>query len=525
MAMSPDGIDKDLHDPWAQSVLVPNAGKPGWPENFDTIVSAATNALEGFTRSSFMLGEGSQIPVSEWPRTEDRDLRFIITWGAKPEAAPSLFFSARPPHPPATETLEVIAFDDQKKKFNFYHFVGATDESSARTWVWAGDSSHARDQRTIGKACFACHLNGGLNMKELVSPWNNWSSSIVKISGDVAPPEVANSELFKTLGDAYAFEDVVEKANTALTTNWVSANVARMPNDNRKVASNVPELLRRLIVTTTVNLASTQVKSASQDDVTQIPADFFLFNSALNDSSIGLTYDAKTAFTVRRADYNSFLTANDVRMVNKDRNGQVNFNQPGDTFFAFFVPTPAFEDAQAIKALIDGKIISPKFAASVLMVDFQNPVFSPGRADLMKYAAMIEKDFADGVSIPTTFAALVNNAAKSQPICDPARASQCTAEQQFMYYWSQPDATWKSVVQSRITAYLDVVRRRLATTEGAHDALKLMVSRGIQFSNYPLVCNLHEFDLLLPQTRLGNIFVQMNQDGSLGPQPSYTCPL
>lgn len=517
VAMSPIEIS-NLNDPWAQRVLVPKAGGPDWPKDFDTIVNAARDALTNFKRTSYMLGEGSQIPVSEWPREQDRDLRFILTWGEDPNA-PSVFFSARPPHPPSAETLEVIAVDSKTKRLNFYHFVGAREDSNLSTWVFAGDSSLARDPKTIGKECFACHLNGGLNMKELTSPWNNWGSVKAPISPDVVPPAVASSELFKDMGDAYDFEDVVEKENGALTVDWVASNVF----DSAKIAHRLPELLRRLIVTTTINLASTEAKSAGQDAVAKLPPDFFLFDSALRDPSIGLTYDMP-ALAVGRGDYDAFLTANDVRMVNKDRKGQVNFNHPGATFFAFFVPTPAFEDKAAIQTLIARKVISPKFAAAVLMVDFQNPVFSPGRAGLMKYADQLGNGAADGSTIPKQFAALVDAAAKGQPKCEPARLAQCSAEQQFLYYWGQPDATWKTVVQARITEYLKAIQGRLATRPGAHDLLKLMISRGVQFSNYPLVCNLHEFDLLLPQTNLGSIFVQMNADGSISPQPAYACP-
>ena len=53
-----------------------------------------------------------------------------------------------------------------------------------------------------------------------------------------------------------------------------------------------------------------------------------------------------------------------------------------------------------------------------------------------------------------------------------------------------------------------------------------MISRGSQFSNYPLVCNLHEFDLLFPQTSLESDFVQMNEneDSSISPQPNNYGP-
>lgn len=525
-AMSQGEIAQDLNDPWGQRVLVPNSGlKPGWPTDFDTIVGAATTALPGFQRHSYMLGEGSKIGVAEWPTTKDRDLRFIITWADDPKA-PSVLFSARPPrNPPVLETLEVVAFDRTKRKFNFYHFVdvtGAGDTKAAKTWVWAGDSSHARNPLAIGQGCFGCHLNGGLNMKELRFPWNNWNAPENRISHDVVPPELASNPLFETLSGADVFEQIVETANRSLATDWVTSSF--MLRGKRTVVNNVAELLRRLIMTTTVNLASTNILSAGPSAITGIPSDFFLFHPVLSDKRIGLTFDDNLHFSISRDDYTSFLKTNNVHMSNENGADPM----PGSTYFAFFVPTPADEDVSAIESLIDNHLISPKFAAAVLMVDFQNPVFSIGRASLMTYAEQIPLEVATGAitmtAIPSRFAALVDAVAKTQPTCAPTALSRCTAEQQFMYFWSQPDASWKSVYQHRITEYLRAVQNRLTATQGAHDLLKLMISRGVQFSNYPLVCNLNEFALLLPQTDLGSIFVQMSPDGSLSPQPSYTCP-
>ena len=157
------------------------------------------------------------------------------------------------------------------------------------------------------------------------------------------------------------------------------------------------------------------------------------------------------------------------------------------------------------------------------MVDFQNPVFSPARSSLMKYAQQISTGKTDGKDIPNQFAALVKQAVQGQTPCDPTVSSQCSAEWQFLFYWNKGTA-WQTAAQSQIQSYLNSVGTRIATTAGANDYMTLSISRGIQFSNYPLVCSLHEFDLLLPCTNLGNAFYQINTDGTISKQPSYSCP-
>ncbi len=157
------------------------------------------------------------------------------------------------------------------------------------------------------------------------------------------------------------------------------------------------------------------------------------------------------------------------------------------------------------------------------MVDFQNPMFSPARSSLMRYAQNVSTGKTDGNDIPNQFVALVKTAVQGQTPCDPTKSSQCSAEWQFLYYWNQ-GSNWQTAAQTQIQSYLNSIGSRIATTAGAIDYMTLSVSRGIQFSNYPLVSNLYEFDLLLPCTSLGNVFYQMNTDGTISTQPSYSRP-
>lgn len=535
VAMSPSDISAELNDPYATTVLIPNVGGAGWPTDTVQISSAIQNGNTGIQQNNYMLGEGSQIPPTLTTFTHDgqqvignQDLRYVLTWGAS-GSTPTMFLSAAPAGvlggtPPPF--LQVIAFDPKKKLYNYFQYVSVGDlglgSDTTQTWSWAGDSSYARKPNTVGNGCFDCHLNGGLNMKELTVPWNNWNSSATGISAANIPPAVAQDPIYKNLNIANQFQTNFQSAMFNFTVNQVSSNISS------GTVSNVSELLRRLIVTTTVNFQSSQVTSASQTDIS-VPADFFLNNSVFQgntamgyQSSLNLKYTLPN-LTISQANYNAFLQSQNSKLVNVAKaDGPPDYSQPGATNFAFFMPGPAFEDLQAIKQLIQQNVISAQFAGAILMVDFQNPIFSPARSSLMQYAEKISTGKNIGTDIPNQFVALVKTAVQGQTSCDPTKSAQCSPEWQFLYYWNQ-GSNWQTAAQTQIQNYLNAVGTRISTTPGASDYLTLNVSRGIQFSNYPLVCNLHEFTLLLPVTNLGKVFSQMNTDGTISAQPAYSC--
>ena len=259
----------------------------------------------------------------------------------------------------------------------------------------------------------------------------------------------------------------------------------------------------------------------STADVTALPNDFFLNDGVLR-NVLNLNYTLPP-LTLARGSYQAFVTAQQYKLVNRAAaNGPPDYAQPGPTFFAFFVPVPAYEDAKAIQQLVLQKVVSPKFAAAVLMVDFPNPIFSPARSGLGKYAARIAQAnlTPDPLDAETQFAALVTQAAAGQPACGTLSITSCTPEQQFLFYWNQ--ANWQSACQQQLDAYLAAVGARIGTPAGVDDYLTLSVARANQFSTAPLVSNLHEFDLLLPCTGLGSGSARMNADGTITAEPAVT---
>jgi hypothetical protein len=509
-----------LADPFAVNVLAPGQGNAGkWPDTVEAIV-ALVAAIPNFAANqhSYLLGEGSQITTAVAPRDAERNLRYVVSWGSN--ASPTVFLSAAPsgthPGQPAG-FLQVIGYDAARNRFNYYEYI-ANPGQSTRSWAFAGNSDNARNPVTAGQGCMQCHINGALNMKELTTPWNNWNSPSANISPGNIPQAVADDPLYQQVSGADRLQTSFQSLQTRYSQGLVSLSIR-----NGSV-SNVPDLLRRLITTTTVNFVATP---RAITDTVQVPSDFFLNQAAFGTSQINLAFTAPGAFTLTAARHSAFLSANAFALQQLDANNRLVYRQPGGNFFALFTPAPAYEDVAVMQQLINLKVIDANFAAAVLLVDFPNPVFSATRASLMKYAQQIStaRTLGSGAnpdSVPAQFIALVKAAAAGQPACDTTALLACSAEQQFLYYAGQTD--WKTRATAQVNPYFAAVTQRLATDAGTRDYLTLWASRQAQFAAAPGVGNLDEFALLLPCNSLAlNVCKRMNADGSIADDLQSRC--
>jgi hypothetical protein len=510
-----------LQDPFAVNVLQKGVGQPDlWPSSVEQIVSRVS-AVPGFAanQKSYLVGEGSQITASVVSRDASRNLRYIITWGAN--SSPSVFLSAAPtgthPDRPAP-FLQVIGYDQKKNVFNYYQYV-PNEGQPTRTWTWAGDSTWSRNARSAGRGCFGCHINGALNMKELIPPWNNWGSPDATISVGNIPAAVAQDPLYAALSGA----DVLQNNFQSLQSHYMQGFVASSIKNG--TVNNVPAFLNRLINTTTINFQSSSSKPFDATDV-RVPPDFFIFHSALTMPQINLSF-SMPALTITRSVHDAFVSQHKFALQQLSGGGsKLVYQQPGTNFLAFFVPAPAFEDMVVIRELINQNVIDANFAASVLLVDFPNPVFSAQRSSLIKYAQQIQtaEVLVSGSSnpngVPAQFIALVTAAAKSQPPCNPATLASCTPEQQFLNFAGQAD--WQQRAIDQLNPYLGAIGQRIGTSTGANDYMTMSVSRQSQFGNAPGISTLDEFSLLLPcsDLTLGKC-KRMNVDGSTSDDPQW----
>ena len=180
------------------------------------------------------------------------------------------------------------------------------------------------------------------------------------------------------------------------------------------------------------------------------------------------------------------------------------YHEDGSTYFANFVPQVAAEDTYMTQQLLNAKIVTNKFVASVAMVDFKNPLFSEKRASLQKYANEIHNGtIVSGTSsIPVDFAAKIEAVASPCPNLE--SFDSCSAEEQFLYLWNLPEDQWQTSMTQQLNNYVAPFKA-LSSREQLDQFMKLTVHQRDLFASTPLICNLFEFSLLIPETDFGPI--------------------
>ena len=519
-------IATELNDPWAVGVL----RQGSFPDNVAKSVEAINAVDPTFQQSAFLVGEGSQIPNDvknskgePIGRDAQRHLRYAITWNPTQKPIDIALSAAPGGH---SGFLQVIAWDQIKKRFNFYDF-GTDNAIGESTWSWAGDSEWARKASTIGNGCFDCHHNGVTIMKEFRVPWNNWNSALATVQSARVPEAVASNPLFTKRQNAPLLENAIRGAVQRYYDAWLGSLV----KDGQ--LTSVSEILRHLIVNTTIQLDSSQTRSnGSQTSpphapINGLPNNFYLWDSVLRDV-LQLDYSIPSDLKFEREQYDSYIETNHFALVNTNGDGSVDYEQTGSTNFAFFVPVPPQEDIYVIQRILNANLVTNHFVTAVLMVDFQNPVFSTKRESLQQYAQNISTGKLDGEDVPNQFAKLVLAAAAGQPACDAASLDSCSAEQQFLHYWELPDSQWKGEAEKRISAYMMGVDKQFKNKTAMDSYGALSVSRRHQFATTPIISNLCEMSLLLPRTSIpvSEKPLRMATDGSVipGEAPAATAP-
>jgi hypothetical protein len=169
---------------------------------------------------------------------------------------------------------------------------------------------------------------------------------------------------------------------------------------------------------------------------------------------------------------------------------QDDFRQQGDTFFAFVVPEASFEDIDVMSQMVNTGILTAHFVASILMVDFPNPVFSPARAKLLQYVPTTATIDPAAGGLSQQIAQVISQAAKGQPADSP--------EAEFKTNWELADPDWKNVFATKIETYMTAVSNRISSVEGFDDYVRLAESRRREFKRM----RLNEFSLTLPATNI-----------------------
>jgi hypothetical protein len=421
--------------------------------------------------TTFVLGEGSQIPFSDATSGLDRRLRFLAACGVV--GKPDVIISTPGPDDPF---VEVMAWDRTLEGFNLYRTV-------AGAWIFAGNSRAALEQGTAGKGPFESHVNGNVLMRELRKPWINWHSPNAGIFATAfAPGDARRAHAWFTDAEG---ADVFEKAVVKpAIRRWTKARFAVR-------AEPAARVLAQIVQTRTVNLVTSHIESrravSSGEDV-DLPQTFFVDSEALTEV-LGLA--APPPLSMSAAHYARTLQSFAFAL----RAG--GFEQPGDTHFAFTVPERAFEDRVALELAIESGLLTPRLAACLLMVDVPNPIFSARRARLLAHAP----DVPDATFAQATADAILLAAEATGP---------GSPEREFAELWAAGD-DWRARADARLAAYYGAITVRLATQDGADDYTRLAESRRARVRAMPIFEN----PLLFATTNIAPAQLEMRPDGTV----------
>ncbi len=341
-----------------------------FPTTAEGVLDALGNGDPLSSQSSFVVGEGSQLP----PGVDGAGIRAFLVTRGEGEDGPDIILSAL--GRPDNEFVEVLAWDTTAGGFNYY----TTDRGAP--WVLAGNSADAFREGSAGFGPFESHPSGNVIMKELRRPWVHWQSRDASVRVAALPPKIASHRWFTQKKGAETFET---QAVMPAIKRWNRVRLNEM-SASGSVAS-VPLLLRSFLGTPTVNLVSSLTDAESVLDEAA-PRDFtfpgaFLADTECLSGVLGLAAPTNEQRTVSGAAYREVLVSHSVTLRLDD--GTPILDPPSDTHFVFVVPERAFEDIDIVRGAVERGLVSKRLAACLLMVDFPNPVFSPRRESLLAH--------------------------------------------------------------------------------------------------------------------------------------------
>lgn len=476
--LDPDEAREELGDPFAVKLLLEGTFPRTAGEVLEALADAAGPDDPLAKPQFFLVGEGSQIPVTGDTATVERNLRFLATTGSGQQGPDVLIASFHPD----TNSVEVMAWDHESGGFNYYRTVGDTT-----AWVFAGNSRHALLEPTEFKGPFESHTSGNFLMKELRAPWLHWDSPDAPVTPDIFSEDdpLRDHPWFEDREPMGALTCETAVARPAIQR-WTDARFDALLAD--QPIQRPQRIMQQVLTTPTVNLITSHTESrlAVDKNVVDLPPTFFVDSQTLA-GTLGL--QAPPAFKVSGDIYASSLETFEFRL--SDGEG---FERPGDTHFAFPVPERAFEDQAVIAKAIKVGLLTERFAACLLMTDFPNPVFSPRRAELMDH-------------VPPTAVIEDGESSFSQDMSDAILAAAGSAgpespEVEFAQRWETGD-DWRDELSRLLNAYYEAVAERLQTQDGFDDYCRLAESRRHHVRRLPIF----ESQLLFPQT---------NIDGTIG---------
>jgi hypothetical protein len=484
--LTQDEAARELGDPFATLLLLRGIFPRTAGEVLEALDRAAPSG-DPLRRSLFFLvGEGSQIPMSSATAAVNRNLRFVVARGVGAEGADVLVSAFHPD----TGDVELMSWDRRAGGFNYYQTVG---DSTA--WVFAGNSRHALTDPTQGKGPFESHLSGNFVMKELRFPWLHWHSQAANILPSVLPkdPPLADHPWVTGRDPRGALTCEIAVAKPGILR-WTKTRFAQLLADGG-VIGDPARIMVQVLGTPSVNIITSQTESRAADPggTVDLPQTFFIDSEGFTES-LGL--QPPPPFEVSTGIYRSSLSRFRVRL--SDGRG---FERPGDTHFAFAVPERAFEDRAVLEEALRVGLLTRRLAVCLLMTDFPNPVFSarrrallahvPARATVINGASDFSEEMGDAITA----------AAPGTPEGSP--------EREFADRWARGEdfASFDRELQD----YFSAVTARLRTQAGFDDYVRLAESRRARVRQMPIF----ESPLLFAETDIPRRSRRMRADATV----------
>jgi hypothetical protein len=317
--------------------------------------------------------------------------------------------------------FEAIGKDKTSGVFNYYAREDGAWKFFGNSLDLIGDGYDCKDngactpKAAVKTRCASCHIGGGLNMKELQSPWVNWE-------GDTTTPGTddlvtKHKALLGTKGNGIDMESKTRGGNAEYTPKRVAFLKTK----------GVEELLRPLFCTLDIQLQSANSVS------------FFSLASVVTDPNFG----GNDGPDFTDADYDALKKQFNQRIV--DARGTQLKGPDGkpvtDTFFKFTFPTRGDLDFQYVNELVTEKIIDDDFKFDVLNVDFTRGIFSGQRCGLLKFAPKLAADKLDPDAIRNGF--IENLKSATDPAAKKLLANLQKKDDQAAHQ-QEVDAFWKA---------------------------------------------------------------------------------
>ena len=349
---------------------------------------------------------------------------------------------------------------------------------------------------------FESHVSGNFLMKELRAPWMNWDSPDAPVPPDVFGPEDPRGahEWFRQKETLGAFTCETKVARPAIVR-WTKKRFEPL-RAGSAVVERPGRIMQQVLQTPSVNLVSSHTQSRAVSGDVDLPQTFFVDSETLTET-VQLGLDAPPPLAVPDAIYQQALETFDVRWTDGGE-----FTRRGDTHFAFCVPERAFEDVAVVREAIDVGVLTPRFAASLLMTDFANPTFSQRRATLMAHVPAVAAVQGGQSGFSEQMADAIVADADSTPDGSP--------EREFAERWAAGDA-WKEAFNSLLDDYYAALQAKLSDHDGFNAVFRLAEARrdhvrgSDRFEKMPIA----EFRLLFAQTNVPSGDRQMRPDGSV----------